>query len=69
MKSEKVCRRFWRELMDHLWHDPDCRTTHGIMSAYLIADHMEVEETYAEAMLDSCVYYGIIERQGGGYVV
>ena len=69
LKREYICNRFWRELMNKLWHDPDCRSTHGIMSAALIADHMELAESYTKSLLDSCVHYGITERQGGGYVV
>ena len=69
MITEKMAKAFWRDLMGTLWGNPDCKTTHGIMSPYLVADHMHMEEERAEEFLWSCIKYGITERQGGGFVV
>ena len=49
--------------------DPDTKSTRGIMSAELIADHMEISVETASELLFACIKYGITERQGGGYVV
>lgn len=61
-------REFWRDLMGTLWGDADT-TTHGIMSAALIADHMGMTEEVAEKWLWEAVKYGYTDRQGGGFVV
>ena len=60
---------FWRDLMGTLWNDPDTKTTHGIMSAELIADHMGIATETASAFLWQCVEAGLTDRQGGGFVV
>lgn len=60
---------FWRDLMGTLWGDADTTTTHGIMSAALIADHMSMDATTAEKWLWAAVKYGYTDRQGGGFVV
>ena len=60
---------FWRDLMGTLWHDPDTKATHGIMSAELIADRMEITPDKANAFLYACMEIGITERQGGAWVV
>lgn len=72
-KPEKItaeqAREFWRDFMGTVWRDPECKITHGIMSPYLVADHMGITEEKAEAFLWACVEYGITERQGGAFVV
>lgn len=67
--TEEKARAFWRDLMGTLWGDPDTKSTRGIMSAELIADHMEISVETASELLFACIRYGITERQGGGYVV
>lgn len=67
--TEAKARAFWRDLMGNLWGDPDTKSTRGIMSAELIADHMEISVETASEFLFACIKYGITERQGGGYVV
>lgn len=67
--TEAKARAFWRDLMGTLWGDPDTKSTHGIMSAELIADHMGIPVDTASEFLFACCRYGITERQGGGYVV
>ena len=62
---ETKTRAFWRDLMGTLWGDPSCKTTHGIMSAELIAEHMGISVGKAETFLWMCCHYGITERQGG----
>ena len=67
--NETKVRAFWRDLMGTLWGDPDTKATHGIMSAELIADHLDISASTAEEWLWECCRLGITERQGGGWVV
>ena len=67
--TEGMAREFWRDLMGTLWNDSECKSTHGTMSASLVADHMEITEETAERFLWACVNYGITDRQNGGFVV
>lgn len=67
--TEGMAREFWRDLMGTLWHDSECKSTHGIMSAELVADHMDISEEKATELLWACVVYGITDRQNGGFVV
>lgn len=67
--TEAKAKAFWRDLMGTLWGDPDTKSTRGIMSAELIADHMGIDSETASEFLFACIRYGITERQGGGYVV
>jgi hypothetical protein len=67
--TREMAKEFWRDLMGTLWKDPDCKTSHGIMSAGLVADHMRITTERANAFLLACAEYGITERQGGGWVV
>ena len=60
---------FWRDLMGTLWGDPDCKATHGIMSAELVADHMGISPEKANEFLWACVKYQLTDRQGGAFVV
>ena len=73
MNSKYITKRqataFWRDLMGTLWNDPDCKSTHGIMSPGLVADHMEIDPDTAKSYLWACVQFGITERQGGAFVV
>lgn len=69
MITKEMATEFWRDLMGTLWHDADTKVTHGIMSEYLVADHMRITTEKAKAFLDACIRYGITERQGGAYVV
>lgn len=67
--NEKKANNFWHDLMGVLWGNPNCTTTHGIMSAELVADHMGITAEKANEFLWACVKYGITERQGGAFVV
>ena len=67
--SKEVATAFWRDLMGTLWGDPDCKATHGIMSAELVADHMGISPDKAEAYLWACVENKLTDRQGGAFVV
>jgi len=67
--TEGMARGFWKDLMGTLWHNPECKTTHGTMSAALVAEHMNISEEKANDFLWVCVAYGITDRQNGGFVV
>lgn len=67
--TEGMAREFWRDLMGTLWNDSECKSTHGTMSASLVAEHMEITEETANQFLWACVNYGITDRQNGGFVV
>ena len=67
--TESMAREFWCDLMGTLWHDSECKSTHGTMSAALVAEHMNISEEKANEFLWSCVRYGITDRQNGGFVV
>lgn len=67
--SKERALSFWKDLMGTLWGDPNTKATHGIMSAYLVADHMGISEESAEEYLWACVEYGLTDRQGGAFVV
>lgn len=67
--TESMAREFWRDLMGSLWHNPDCKSTHGTMSAKLIGEYMGITEDEASAFLWACVGYGLTDRQNGGFVV
>ena len=67
--TEGMAREFWRDLMGTLWHDSECKSTHGTMSAELVAGHMGITEEKATDFLWVCVAYGITDRQNGGFVV
>lgn len=70
VNEEKAkAKAFWRDLMGTLWHDPETKSTHGTMSAALVADHMGITEEKATELLWACVAYGITDRQNGGFVV
>lgn len=66
--EEAKAKAFWRDLMGTLWHNPECKSTHGTMSAALVAEHMNISEEKANEFLWSCVRYGITDRQNGGFV-
>ena len=67
--TESQAREFWRDLMGTLWGDTDCKATHGIMSAALIADHMNISTEKANAFMWKCVELELSDRQGGAFVV
>ena len=67
--TETQAKEFWRDLMGTLWGDAKTKATHGIMSADLIADHMNISIEKAEAFLWKCVDLGLSDRQGGAFVV
>lgn len=67
--TEAKAKAFWRDLMGTLWGDSETKSTHGIMSVELIADHMGISVETASEFLFACIRYNITERQGGGYVV
>ena len=67
--TETQTREFWRDLMGTLWGDSNCKVTHGIMSADLIADHMNISTEKANAFMWKCVELGLSDRQGGAFVV
>lgn len=60
---------FWKDLIGTLWGNPETKTTHGIMSSGLIADHMGISYHTAECFLRACRRIGVTERQGGAWVV
>ena len=68
---EPYATAFWRNLMNVLWGDPNCSTTHGLMSSALIAEHLGISEDVAEAYLRRCAQddLNLTERQGGAWVV
>ena len=65
--TEKAAREFWRDLMGTLRFTT--KGTHGIMSANLIADHMNISTERANEFLWKCVELGITDRQGGAFVI
>lgn len=67
--TKAQAQEFWRDLMGTLWHDADCKATHGTMGAKLVADHMGITPEKANAFLWACVNYEITDRQNGGFVV
>ena len=67
--TEQQARAFWRDLMGTLWGDPDTKATHGIMSAELVADHMNISTEKANAFMWKTVEIGLSDRQGGAFVV
>lgn len=67
--TESMAREFWRDLMGTLWHDSECKSTHGTMSAELVAEHMGITEEKANAYLWKCVDLEFSDRQNGGFVV
>lgn len=67
--SEEKAKAFWRDLMGTLWGDPNCKSTHGIMSEQLIAEHMGINAEEALEYLNACKDAGLTERQGGAWVV
>lgn len=69
INEETKAKAFWKDLMGTLWHDPECKSTHGTMSAALVADRMGITEEKASEFLWACVHYRITDRQNGGFVV
>lgn len=67
--SIEKAKAFWEDLMGTLWGNPKCTSTHGIMGAELVAEHMNMTPEKANAFLWACVEYKLTERQGGGFVV
>lgn len=67
--TDNQAEAFWRDLMGTLWGDANCKVTHGIMSAALIADHMRISAEKANAFMWKCVDLGLTDRQGGAFVV
>ena len=65
--TESAAREFWRDLMGTLRFST--KGTHGVMSAGLIADHMQIPVEKTNAFLWKCVELGITDRQGGAFVV
>ena len=69
--SAEEAKAFWKDLMGTLWGDPDCRSTHGIMSPELVADHMGISATRALFYLCRCCAddLHLTDRQGGAFAV
>lgn len=65
MIKESQAKEFYRDLLGTIHSTGNI----GIMSEYLVADHMGITPERARDMLWACVKYGITERQGGGFVV
>ena len=66
--TEGVAREFYRDLCGTVYGNAS-KTAQGIMSAELIAHHMQMPVWKVNAFLDACRRYGITERQGGAWVV
>lgn len=45
------------------------RTAQGIATAEHIAEHLKLDLDVIRELCDAMVYYGITERQGGGFVI
>ena len=67
--TKEMAKAFWKDLMGTLWHNPEEKSTHGTMSAKLVADHMGITEEKANAYLWKCVDLKLSDRQNGGFVV
>lgn len=67
--ARPAAREFWRDLMGTLWGDSECRTTHGTMSAELIAQHMRCSVEDATRFMWACVKFGYSDRANGAFVV
>lgn len=69
--TAEQARSFWRDLMGTLWNDPECKSTHGIMSAEHVAEYMGISTETAEEYLWRCVADDVhlSDRQGGMFVV
>lgn len=63
--NEGKAKEFFRDLLGTIHSTGNI----GIMSEYLVADHMGISPERARDMLWACVKYNITERQGGGFVV
>lgn len=66
---EAKAKAFWKDVMGTLWNDPETKSTHGTMSASLVADRMGITEEKANDFLWKCVELGLTDRQNGGFVV
>lgn len=66
--TEGAAREFYRDLCGTVYGDAN-KTAQGIMSAELIAEHMQMPVWKVNAFLDACRNYGVTERQGGAWVV
>ena len=66
--TKGMAKEFYRDLCGTVYGDAN-KTAQGIMSAELIADHMQMPVWKAEAFLNACRNYGVTERQGGAWVV
>lgn len=67
--TSAMATAFWRDLMGTLWHDPNTKSTHGVMGAELVADYLNTTTEIASNYLWKCVEIGLTDRQGGGFVV
>ena len=63
--DEHKAKEFYRNLLGTIHSTGNI----GIMSEYLVADHMDMSVERARDMLWACVKFGITDRQGGGFVV
>lgn len=68
MKTIKAAREFYRDLCG-VYNGNANKTCQGIASVEHIAEAMGVSVSETQEFCDAMVYYGITERQGGGYVI
>ena len=66
--TEAQAREFYRDLCGTVYGDSN-KNSQGIMSERLIADHMGICFSKADAYCNTMIKYGITERQNGMIVV
>ena len=66
--TEPQAREFYRDLCGTVYGDSN-KTSQGIMSVELIAQHMNTTVESATEFCNAMLNYGITERQGGLIVV
>ena len=66
--SADKAKEFYKILCFIYNHDENC-TGQGIATAEHIAENLNLDMDTTRELCSAMIYYGITERQGGGYVI
>ena len=68
MITKGMAKEFYRDLCGTVYGNAN-KTSQGVMSVGLIADHMKISVEKANDFCNAMIKYGITERQNGMIVV
>ena len=66
--SAEKAKEYYKTLC-FMYNDDENNTCQGIVTAENLAEKLHIDITATRELLNAMVYYGITERQGGGYVI